>query len=113
MLPLLLAACGYATYYPSTSYEPSDTSPPTMPCGAVWAFEAVELRAVSTAGIPLELYEVEESCAETYIGPLRSDEVLSVGALPGEVYAARDEDGGLYAWTQIPYGEPMFAWEVR
>ena len=113
MLFLLLAACGYPSYYPQTALVADTSGADGMPCGATWSFDAVELRAVSTASVPMNLYAVGGDCSEALVGPLRRDVVTTLTTNPGAVFAARDDAGALFAWAQIPYGEPTFAWEVR
>lgn len=114
MLLLLLAACGYPTYYPNPpALLDTGTPTDTMPCGTVWAFEVVELRTTSLSGLPVDLWKVGEDCSESFVGTYPATEVLVVSAMPGEVYAAREEGGNLRGWVQIPYGQPTYAWEVR
>jgi hypothetical protein len=116
MLLLLLAACGYPSYYPNPGIFTVDTGggSASMPCGDTWAFEGVLLRVVSSSPVELDLYQVDSTCAETWIGPLAADPPLSVDAVPGAVFAARERAGGaLYDWLQVPYGQDTHIWELR
>jgi len=116
MLLLLLTACGYPSYYPDPGYLSFDTGivPASMPCGDTWAFEGVVLRVVSSSPVELDLYQVDSTCAETWVGPLGSTPPLSADAMPGAVFAARERVGGaLYDWLQVPYGQDTHTWEIR
>lgn len=113
---LLIAACGYPSYYPDPGYITVDTGggPDSMPCGETWAVESVLLRVVSTSSAPLDLYQVDSSCAETWLGPLGASATLDAETMPGAVFAARDQStGALYEWLQVPYGQDTHIWEIR
>ena len=116
MLLLLIAACGYPSYYPNPGELRLDTGggQGAMPCGETWAVESVLLRVVSSSSTALDLYQVDSSCVETWIGPLDGSIPLDTETMPGGVFAARDRStGALYEWLQVPYGQDTHIWEIQ
>lgn len=116
MLMIWLAACGYASYYPNPGAIAVDTAtdPLDVPCGETWAIENVVVRVVSTAPVGLDLYQVDESCAEIWLGALSADPPLVTNGMPGAVYVARvQDDATVYDWLQVPYGQDSLLWEIR
>jgi hypothetical protein len=59
------------------------------------------------------MYVVDGACQETLVGALTGTERLVSPSWPGAVFAARTEEGSLWAYTQVPTGVDTYLWEVR
>lgn len=116
LLTLLLAGCGYPSYYPRTTYTGAPDTADTdtgadIPCGQALSYDPVELRVTSYSG-RRDLYEVGSDCVEVRVGPLPTGETVPVDTFPGEVFVVRDETGDLRDALQVPYGYPTYDWGV-
>lgn len=106
---LLLAGCGYSSYWPQGGpFADTGYVPPQVPCGTA-SGAPVELTLTSQLAEPLSAWRMDPvSCAEVYEGDLGPYGFGTWSSASGVVWFTRSAQGVTLRWFEVPGG--VSAW---